>query len=1458
MQRRSTRLANKSKITYSEKKAPRKRYRITLTVTVAHYAKGGTMKNVYGEPILREGTGRVVENRTITVDGYDRDDGMLEQPPPGIGYSAITNEHFTAITTCDLMHPEDVQRIVREQFKTMHAYTWLDSVAFSNPRYTVEEVNKEGVLRKGRVPREIPMRRAAPLRIPHLKHNVAAVSLKTLAGEETCVPVAVYTWLMERKARNPDKNGAYMPKEACETYPGALPKVKDAKGHVSKPKVTPETVTKLLDAIHAASNHPSDVGHTVADVEAFCRLFACKMYAQDHNGTIIGEVIDGDIHTPLCFTNAHGHMYWHCDKEALKSISESARRQRNLGCRHFVGGGDATPKKEVSSVVRLVTWEEARDLLETEEIAENTILLVKYMKDVEQIFFDFGWKHSQPLRHKESEKRIRQFTFQLPSEVQVTVGADPLYEMAHRADVNCEDFDHMVVFNACKDNGILVDPLHGLGNVSRSILRPHRKRVTMEERVALYENQNHACARCSYVFDDAKNGSHVDHIKPLGNGGADEMTNKQLLCTTCHEAKTAEENAIGYSSDLTHSSRFNLCVLNEVILTPQFQCLEFVEGWWPFVGLRVVHRETQKFLGTITKMRDLDGMWTITTESHGDVRRIMSSFSPENLAVLAEHPNASDAFRGDVQRDGNVVLRSIDVKGCRRNGILNPRSEWAVFTALDHVEAFSGTLQENAIYFVNTLRGFPWHGRKWYRYAMVTWGLVKGHITMAQIEMELVATSTLPKDYFRTRVERLETPFHENAYLKKLFPLLDIGCMGRKQQTTTRRLFSLSEEEAAGKVQFDDTGFTANVHRARELPDGRELWCTEYEFECTQDAYALPIYEQIKEEEAMNVYEAYEMVVAGGGFPMEVKTDAIVYAVVPKEGAHPIATPHVYDGMPFPDIFWDEEKTIPKFKFETPTFLKAERSDRTILSAPCAIVPEPLRFTKVWKDDLDFMTEEVRDHTNWGRNYIREGKRGVYVAGAAGTGKTHVSRSMIEEAKRLYTEEGVLVLGATNKAARLIGGITIHKFFKRFDTKMRASWKSRVALQRELVALRYIFVDEISMNHSWFWGKLCSLRATFPHLLFVMIGDFSQLPPVADVKEGIRYEDNAALHYLVDGKRFQLTQCRRADKTFFELCMDVRTGGSLDVTKFPVTLETMVNLSYYNATRKRVNSEREVVFNQGREISPPILAARSLPRSQDAALSVGYPLISRTNGGDQNKNDRWVVTELGDDGFTAQRIAMEYDGDDEQPLVTIKYVAFHHHFEPGFCITVHAGQGDTIRVPFTIFDLDSMTTEMRYTAITRASSADLVQIDTKRANTFSDGSTFEEKADDERYVAWATKQCAPSAESVLGRFLQFVDDRSTAGLEETLVDETNDEEKEEEEDEVSMPPVGRSTTAWVPAPKRQVVEEEDAHIVRLREAQKRQRDEAGPSGLPARKKKKPMLSMADLKAARDATWNVPV
>eukprot|EP00966_Prymnesium_polylepis_P217537 5034820-Prymnesium_polylepis.1 len=81
-----------------------------------------------------------------------------------------------------------------------------------------------------------------------------------------------------------DKKNKYMAKQACEAYPDVLPKVKDAKGHISKPKVTLENVRELLDAIHirhgkcaGKTKDELDTGHTVEDVETFCKLWGLDM-----------------------------------------------------------------------------------------------------------------------------------------------------------------------------------------------------------------------------------------------------------------------------------------------------------------------------------------------------------------------------------------------------------------------------------------------------------------------------------------------------------------------------------------------------------------------------------------------------------------------------------------------------------------------------------------------------------------------------------------------------------------------------------------------------------------------------------------------------------------------------------------------------------------------------------------------------------------------------------------------------------------------------------------------------------------------------------------------------------------------------------------------------------------------------------------------------------------------------
>jgi len=78
--------------------------------------------------------------------------------------------------------------------------------------------------------------------------------------------------------------------------------------------------------------------------------------------------------------------------------------------------------------------------------------------------------------------------------------------------------------------------------VSRGGSRDKRTRMgggqIRARRSALLIKQARACAGCGCpVGDDAI----IDHVVPLGDGGADRWENLQLLCRPCHAVKTKEE-----------------------------------------------------------------------------------------------------------------------------------------------------------------------------------------------------------------------------------------------------------------------------------------------------------------------------------------------------------------------------------------------------------------------------------------------------------------------------------------------------------------------------------------------------------------------------------------------------------------------------------------------------------------------------------------------------------------------------------------------------------------------------------------------------------------------------------------------------------------------------------------------------------------------------------------------------
>lgn len=66
-----------------------------------------------------------------------------------------------------------------------------------------------------------------------------------------------------------------------------------------------------------------------------------------------------------------------------------------------------------------------------------------------------------------------------------------------------------------------------------------RGRAWMRKRDEVALAHGYRCAGCGCVW--VPNRDQVDHRVPLEQGGSNDDANLQLLCTTCHEAKTTGE-----------------------------------------------------------------------------------------------------------------------------------------------------------------------------------------------------------------------------------------------------------------------------------------------------------------------------------------------------------------------------------------------------------------------------------------------------------------------------------------------------------------------------------------------------------------------------------------------------------------------------------------------------------------------------------------------------------------------------------------------------------------------------------------------------------------------------------------------------------------------------------------------------------------------------------------------------
>ena len=624
----------------------------------------------------------------------------------------------------------------------------------------------------------------------------------------------------------------------------------------------------------------------------------------------------------------------------------------------------------------------------------------------------------------------------------------------------------------------------------------------------------------------------------------------------------------------------------------------------------------------------------------------------------------------DVKVKESIVKSSnifkTDMRKCRRNLTKYSKYEFPIFSVMDIPRPFSGMIQ-CGLFFVETELIYPFRGNGWYSQPLVQYALDTKLIALENIRAEFIPSNKLTNDYFQKPIDTLLSAFQCEPDLQKLSVNSMIGLFGRTKNSSSHTKFTLCPFEAStwwGEKEANSNVFIRTIPLDNDVNLYEGIFSESVDIEATK----YPIYKQILEMEAVELHKLESIIIKKGGVILDRNTDAIRYSR-DKE-------------IEFSNYFWDDEKTVIKYQKEQPRPLKND----VLKGMKRDAIFDLSVFELEWNTQYDYDLP-VQDEAN----RIVESNKSYHIDGRAGTGKSFLVNAIISKLKT--DNKKYLAFSPTNKGARIIGGNTIHSVYFKYQN-------SKKKLFQIIEGIDYIFIDEVSMMVKEFYQLFTLIKRTFKSIKFIIAGDFGQLPPVKDSWTG-DYENSPAMNLLCDGNKIKLMTCRRADDKLYNLCLN---PVSVDISQYKVTELTYLNIAYTHKTRRTVNTRcMERFINENKCDTINLEMDKFNPKTQDVKLAVGMPVIAHTT----NKKLRILNSQT----FKIQSInedKMEIVNGEES--ISIKTKDFHKFFYIGFCLTIHASQGETFDKKYTIYDWNKLCEKAKYVALSRGTKIENIQI----------------------------------------------------------------------------------------------------------------------------------------------------
>ncbi len=292
---------------------------------------------------------------------------------------------------------------------------------------------------------------------------------------------------------------------------------------------------------------------------------------------------------------------------------------------------------------------------------------------------------------------------------------------------------------------------------------------------------------------------------------------------------------------------------------------------------------------------------------------------------------------------------------------------------------------------------------------------------------------------------------------------------------------------------------------------------------------------------------------------------------------------------------------------------------------------------------------------NLARKYVEQTDRNIFLTGKAGTGKTTFLKSLKDTLHKRF-----VILAPTGIAALNAEGQTIHSFFQLSfapyvpgcKTERKQFRKTKVDIIRSLDLL---IIDEISMVRADVLDQIDNvlrrIRFRYRHKAFggvqlLLIGDLSQLPPVANRQEWELLSQYYATPYFFSSHAWQASVFhtielqhiyRQSDRAFIDILNRIRDNHislslieKLNSRYVPDVLEHgnegSVILCTHNRKTEAINDKRlseieaESYFYQCRIEGD--FDAKSYPNAEKLELKVGAQVMFIKNDYRHNATER--------------------------------------------------------------------------------------------------------------------------------------------------------------------------------------------------------------------------------------------